>query len=45
VALAADTDLIAKLARDRGWLYATMLALPVGIDRGRIAIPVRDACQ
>jgi hypothetical protein len=40
--LAADTDLIAKLARERGWLYATMLELELGLDRGRIAIPVRD---
>ena len=41
-ALAADTDLIAKLARDRGWLYATMLELELGVERGRITIPVRD---
>jgi hypothetical protein len=41
-ALAADTDLIAKLARDRGWLYATMMELEIGVDRGRITIPVRD---
>jgi len=41
-ALAADTDLIARLARDRGWLYATMLELELGVDRGRITIPVRD---
>ena len=40
--LAADTDLIAKLARARGWLYATMLELELGVDRGRITIPVRD---
>ena len=40
--LAADTDLIAKLARERGWLYATMLELELGVDRGRITIPVRD---
>ena len=40
--LAADTDLIAKLTRDRGWLYATMLELELGVDRGRITIPVRD---
>ena len=41
-ALAADTDLIARLARDRGWLYATMLELELGVDRGCITIPVRD---
>ena len=40
--LAADTDLIAKLARERGWLYATILELELGVDRGRITIPVRD---
>jgi hypothetical protein len=40
--LAADTDLIGKLARERGWLYATMLELELGVDRGRITIPVRD---
>jgi hypothetical protein len=41
--LAADTDLIAKLARERGWLYKTMLELELGVDRsGRITIPVRD---
>jgi len=42
-ALGTDTDLIAKLARDRGWLYATMLDLQLGVDRGRITIPVYDA--
>ncbi len=41
-ALAADIDLIHKLTRDRGWLYATMLDLELGVDRGRITIPVRD---
>ena len=41
-ALAADTDLIAKLSRGRCWLYATMLQLELGVDRGRITIPVRD---
>jgi hypothetical protein len=41
-ALAADTDLIAKLSRGRGWLYATMLELELGVDRGRVTIPVRD---
>ena len=41
-ALAGDTDLIRKLARERGWLYATMLELELGVDRGRITIPVRD---
>ena len=40
--LAADTDLIHALTRDRGWLFATMLELQLGVDRGRITIPVRD---
>src|SRR5207248_1536723 len=40
--LAADTDLIAKLARERGWLYATMLELELGVDRRRVTVPVRD---
>ena len=40
--LATDTDLIAKLAQERGWLYATMLELELGVDRRRITIPVRD---
>jgi hypothetical protein len=44
--LAADTDLIAKLSHGRGWLYATMLELELGVDRGRITIAVRDdACR
>lgn len=41
-ALAADPDLIAELGRDRGWLYAAMLELRLGVDRGRITMPVRD---
>ena len=41
-ALAADTDLIRKLTRDRGWLYAAMLELELGLDGGRVTIPVRD---
>jgi hypothetical protein len=45
-ALAADTDLIGKLSRERGWLYATMLELELGVDRRRITIPIRDdACR
>jgi CheY-like chemotaxis protein len=41
-ALAANADLIAKLGRDRGWRYTTMLELELGLDRRRITIPVRD---
>ena len=44
-ALAADTDLIRKLTRDRGWHYATLLELELGVDRGRITIPVRDGTR
>ncbi len=41
-ALAADTHLIAQLSRDRGWRYAAMRELQLGVDRGRITMPVRD---
>jgi hypothetical protein len=44
-ALAADPGLIAALGRDRGWLYAAMLELQLGVDRGRITMPVRDDQQ
>jgi len=44
-ALAADTNLIADLTRDRGWLFAAMLELQLGVDRGRITMPVRDDQQ
>ena len=40
--LAGNVGLIARLARERGWLYATMLELGLGFDRRRITIPVRD---
>jgi hypothetical protein len=42
-ALAADVAAITKLARQHGWVYAPMLKLELGLDRGRITIPVRDA--
>jgi len=41
-ALKIHTSLIAQLARDRGWRYETMCELELGLDRGRITIPVRD---
>jgi Toprim-like len=41
-ALTRRPELIARLTRDRGWLYSTMLELGLGFDRGRITIPVRD---
>jgi hypothetical protein len=42
-ALAADVAAITKLARQRGWVCAAMLKLGLGLDRGRITIPVRVA--
>jgi len=36
VPLAGDTELIAKLVRERGWLYATMLELELGVDQHRV---------
>jgi hypothetical protein len=41
-ALTEQTQLIAKLTRERGWLYSTMLELGLGYDSGRITMPVRD---
>ena len=35
--------MIARLARERGWRYQTMRELELGVDRGRITIPVRNA--
>lgn len=40
--LCIHTALIARLARDRGWRYETMRELELGVDRGRITIPVHD---
>jgi hypothetical protein len=41
-ALTRRPELIARLTRDRSWLYSTMLELGLGFDRGRITIRVRD---
>lgn len=41
-ALVADPERIARLAHDRGWLYSAMLELQLGLDHGRVTIPVRD---
>jgi hypothetical protein len=35
--------LLSRLAVERGWRYQTMRALELGLDRGRITIPVRNA--
>jgi len=41
-ALSHRPTLIARLARDRGWRYQTMRELELGLDRGRITIPIRN---
>ena len=41
--LSRRPSLLARLTRDRGWRYQTMRALQLGLDRGRITIPIRDA--
>ena len=42
-ALSRHPGLLARLDEDRGWRYRTMRALELGIDRGRITIPIRNA--
>jgi hypothetical protein len=37
-----DAPIIDRLGRDRGWRYPTVCDLELGLDRGRITIPVRD---
>jgi len=41
IALARRPCLIAQLSDERGWHYNTMRKLGLGIDRGRITIPIR----
>lgn len=41
--LASDRQLMGRLARDRGWRSAVIRRLELGVDRGRITIPTRDA--
>jgi len=41
--LSRRPTMIARLARDRGWRYQTMRELELGVDRGRVTIPVRNA--
>jgi hypothetical protein len=41
-ALSRRPRLLGRLAVERGWRYETMRALELGIDRGRITIPVRN---
>ena len=42
-ALSRRRALLARLARERGWRYQTIRALQLGVDRGRITIPIRNA--
>jgi hypothetical protein len=42
-ALSRRPSLIASLARDRGWRYDTMCELELGLDLGRVTIPIRNA--
>jgi Toprim-like len=42
-ALSRRPRLLARLANDRGWQVETMCSLELGIDRGRITIPIRNA--
>lgn len=42
-ALSRRLGVLARLAEERGWRYQTMRALELGIDCGRITIPIRDA--
>jgi hypothetical protein len=42
-ALSRRPSLLATLALERGWRYETIRALGLGVDCGRITIPIRDA--
>ncbi len=42
-ALSRRPSLIARLARERGWRHDTIRALELGLDCGRITIPIRNA--
>jgi len=42
LALSEQTALIARLTRERAWLYSAMWELGLGYDCGRITIPVRQ---
>jgi Toprim-like len=42
-ALSRRPSLLGRLARERGWRYETIRALELGLDCGRITIPIRDA--
>ena len=43
-ALSRRSCLLAQLTDERGWWYETMRALELGVDRGRITIPIRNGC-
>ena len=42
-ALSRRPSLISRLARERGWGSETIRTLELGLDRGRITIPIRNA--
>ena len=42
-ALSRRHSLLARLTYERGWRYQTMRTLELGLDRGRITIPIRNA--
>ena len=42
-ALSRRPSLLARVARERGWRYQTIRALQLGLDRGQITIPIRNA--
>jgi hypothetical protein len=44
-ALAQRPSVIRRLLRDRGWSADTIGELELGLDRGRITIPIRDPAQ
>lgn len=44
-ALESDSALVARLVSDRGWQVHVMQELELGVNRGRITIPVRDQRQ
>jgi DNA primase len=41
-ALSRRPSLLAQLTNERGWRHETMRTLELGIDRGRITIPIRN---
>ena len=42
-ALSRCPSMLARLTDERGWRYDTIRVLEIGLDRGRITIPIRNA--